>query len=308
VVQTILGSPLLALTWSGLAQTLMLGLLTGGVYALAASGLTLVFGVMNVINVAHGSLLILAAYLTWLIWRHTGLDPLAIAVLTTPVMFALGWLMYWVAIHRVRSAGASMSVLLTFAIALIIEGSLGRIWKGVFRAVTPSYFDEAVKIGGISLPTTKLYACALAVGLLVLLWLFLAKTWLGRAIRASSENVQAARLMGIDVAAVAALAFAIGIATTGAGGSLISVLYPFMPATHYQWISRLLGIIVLGGMGSLAGAFVGALSMGVAESLTTAYIAPRWQTMVPYVVIFVVLLLRPQGIFGSRTREDVVAA
>jgi len=291
---------------TGFVQTIVLGLLTGGVYALAASGLTLVFGVMNVINVAHGALLILSAYLTWLIWRDTGLDPLLIALLTTPMMFALGWVMYWVAIRRVRSAGASMSVILTFAIALIIEGALGRIWKGVFRAVTPSYFNDAVHIGSISLPTAKLYACAVAVALLLLLWLLLAKTWLGRAIRASSENVHAARLMGIDVTAVAALAFAVGVSTTGAGGSLISVLYAFMPATHYQWISRLLGIIVLGGMGSLAGAFVGALGMGVAESLTTAYIAPRWQTMVPYVVIFVVLLVRPHGIFGSRTREDVV--
>jgi branched-chain amino acid transport system permease protein len=292
---------------TGFVQTIVLGLLTGGVYALAASGLTLVFGVMNVINVAHGALLILSAYLTWVIWRDTGLDPLLIALLTTPMMFVLGWVLYWVAIRRVRSAGASMSVILTFAIALIIEGALGRIWKGVFRAVTPSYFNEAIKIGDIRLPTANVYACAVAIALLVLLWLLLARTWLGRAIRASSENVNAARLMGIDVTAVAALAFAIGVSTAGAGGSLISVLYAFMPATHYQWISRLLGIIVLGGMGSLAGAFVGALGMGVAESLTTAYIAPRWQTIVPYVVIFVVLLVRPQGIFGARTREDVVA-
>jgi branched-chain amino acid transport system permease protein len=112
--------------------------------------------------------------------------------------------------------------------------------------------------------------------------------------------------MGIDVAAVGALTFALGVATTGAGGSLISVLYPFFPASHYQWISRLLGIIVLGGMGSLGGALVGALLIGVGETLTTAYIAPQWQTAVAYVVIFVVLLLRPQGLLGSRTREDVV--
>ncbi len=292
---------------TGFLQTIVLGLLTGGVYALAASGLTLVFGVMNVINVAHGAMLILSAYLTWVIWRDTGLDPLLIALITTPMMFVLGWVLYWVAIRRVRSAGASMSVLLTFAIALIIEGALGRIWKGVFRAVTPSYFNEAITIGSIRLPTAKVYACGVAILLLVLLWLLLAKTWLGRAIRASSENLTAARLMGIDVTAVAALAFAIGVSTAGAGGSLISVLYAFMPATHYQWISRLLGIIVLGGLGSLAGAFVGALAMGVAESLTTAYVAPRWQTIVPYVVIMVVLLVRPQGIFGQRTREDVMA-
>jgi branched-chain amino acid transport system permease protein len=111
--------------------------------------------------------------------------------------------------------------------------------------------------------------------------------------------------MGVDTAAVAALTSAIGVATTGAGGSLISVLYPFFPASHYQWISRLLGIIVLGGLGSLTGATVGALLIGVGETMTTAYISPQWQTAVAYVVIFAVLLLRPQGIFGSRTREDV---
>ena len=289
-------------------QTILLGLLLGGVYALAASGLTLVFGVMNVINVAHGALLILAAYLTFYVWTHTGLDPILISLITTPLMFALGWLIYWFAIRRIRSAGASMSVLLTFAIALIIEGVIGRIWKGVFRAVTPSYFDQSVKIGSIYLPTARLYACAAAVVILALLWLLLTRTWLGRAIRASSQNPSSARLMGVSIEAVAALTFAIGVATTGAGGSLISVLYPFLPASHYQWISRLLGIIVLGGLGSLGGAFLGALMMGVAEALTTTYIAPRWQTAVPYVVIFVVLLLRPQGLFGQRTREDVAPA
>jgi branched-chain amino acid transport system permease protein len=201
-----------------------------------------------------------------------------------------------------------MSVLLTFAIALIIEGALGLVWKGIYRSVTPSYVDESVKLGAIYLPTARLFACAAAVVILGGLWLLLAKTWIGRAIRASAQNPQGAALMGIDVAGVAAIAFALGVATTGAGGSLISVLYPFLPASHYQWISRLLGIIVLGGMGSLAGAAVGALLIGVGESLTTAYISPQWQTAVAYVVIFVVLLLRPQGLLGRRTREDVVTA
>jgi branched-chain amino acid transport system permease protein len=291
-----------------LVQTVAFGLLLGGVYALAASGLTLVFGVMNVINVAHGALLILAAYLTWLFWRITGIDPIAAAVLTTPIMFALGWLMYQSTIRRLRGSPASMSVLLTFAIALIIEGILGLVWKGIYRSVTPSYFNESVKLGPIFLPTARLYACAAGVVILGALWLLLARTWIGRAIRASAQNPQGAALMGIDVAGVAAIAFALGVATTGAGGSLISVLYPFLPASHYQWISRLLGIVVLGGLGSLAGAAVGALVIGVGESLTTAYISPQWQTAVAYIVIFVVLLVRPQGLLGRQTREDVVTA
>ncbi len=293
---------------TNLIQTIVQGLLLGGVYALAASGLTLIFGVMNVINVAHGALLILAAYITWQLWLHAGIDPLLSILITTPTMFALGWLIYRLAIRRIRNAPASMSVLLTFAIALIIEGSVGLAWKGVFRSVTPGYFNESFKVGPIYVASARLYACAVAAAVLVLLWLMLTRTWMGRAIRAASQNAQGAMLMGIDTAAVAALAFAIGVATTGAGGSLISVLYPFFPASHYQWISRLLGIIVLGGMGSLVGATVGALLIGVGETLTTAYVSPQWQTAVAYVVIFAVLLLRPQGLFGSRTREDVAIA
>jgi branched-chain amino acid transport system permease protein len=288
-------------------QTIVLGLLLGGVYALAASGLTLVFGVMNVINVAHGALLILAAYFTFAIWTHTGVDPILSALITTPVMFALGWALYQTTVRRIRNAPASMSVLLTFAIALIIEGVIGRIWKGVYRSVTPSYFNDSFRVGSIYIPVARFYACMAATVILVLLWLLLTRTWAGRAIRAASQNRQGAMLMGVDVASVAALTFAIGVATTGAGGSLISVLYPFFPASHYQWISRLLGIIVLGGMGSLPGAVIGALLMGVAENLTAAYISVRWVTAVPYVIIFVVLLLRPRGLLGARTREDVVA-
>ena len=259
-----------------LIQTIVLGLLLGGVYALAAAGLTLVFGVMNVINVAHGAMLILAAYLTWWIWRDVGLDPIAASVITTPVMFALGWLIYRLLIRRIRGAPASMSVLLTFALALVIEGCIGLAWKGVFRAVTPSYFDESFHVGAIYVPKARFFACVAAIAIIGLLWLLLTRTWAGRAIRAASQNIQGAQLMGVDTAAVAALTFAVGVATTGAGGSLISVLYPFFPSSHYQWISRLLGIIVLGGMGSLGGAFAGALLIGVGESLVSDH-WPQWQ-------------------------------
>ncbi len=291
-----------------LVQTIVLGLLLGGVYALAASGLTLVFGVMNIINVAHGALVVLAAFLTFSIWKEWGIDPLLSIAITTPIMFAIGWVLYQTTIRPLRGVPASMSVLLTFSLALIIQGVAGLVWGNLYKAVTPGYFDESYKMLGIFLPKARVYACALAIVVLVLLWLVLTRTWLGRAIRAAAQNPQAAMLMGVDITAVAAATFAIGVATTGAGGSLISVLFPFFPATHYQWISRLLGIIVLGGMGSLSGAVVGALLMGVAEAITATYIALSWVTAVPYVVIFVVLLLRPQGIFGTRTRGDVAVA
>ncbi len=288
-----------------LLQALILGLLVGGVYALLASGLTLIFGVMNVINVAHGVFLIIAAFLTYTLWDLTGLDPLLAIFITTPLMFAFGWVIYTTTIRPIRKAPPSSSVLLTFSLALVFEGILGLVFGNTSTTVRTSYFDQSFTIGEIFLPKTQVYGCLVAVGVLIGLYTFLSKTWTGRAIRASAVNPQGAQLVGVNVAAVAALTFAVGVAVTGAGGSIVSVLYPFLPGSHYVWISRLLGIIVLGGMGSLQGAIIGALLIGVGETLTTTYIGPEWATAVPFVVIFVVLLVRPQGLLGAKLREDV---
>jgi branched-chain amino acid transport system permease protein len=288
-------------------EAIILGLLIGGVYALMASGLTLIFGVMNVINVAHGAFLIFSAFLTYSIWTATGLDPLVAIAITTPAMFGFGWLLYSGAIVRIRAAPAAASVLLTFALALVLEGVMGLVWGNTSHAVRPPYFNQSFTVGELFLPKAQVYGCLVAIGVLVALWMFLTRTWTGRAIRASAVNPQGARLVGVNVAAVATMTFAIGVATTGAGGSIVGVLYPFLPGSHYLWISRLLGIIVLGGMGSLPGAIVGALLIGVGESLTATYVSPQWTTAVPYVVIFLVLLGRPQGLMGARLREDVAA-
>jgi branched-chain amino acid transport system permease protein len=256
-----------------LLQAVILGLLIGGVYALMASGLTLVFGVMNIINVAQGAFLIMVAMITWWLWKHTGIDPILASVITTPMMFGFGWVLYRTVIVRIRGASPSMSVLLTFGLALTIEGILN--------------------------------ITAAAVVVLAALYVVLIRTWTGRAIRAASQNPSGAALVGVGATSTAALAFAIGSSTAGVGGSILSVLYPFFPASHYDWISRLLGIIVLGGMGSLPGALVGALVLGLAETLTATYGSLRWATLVFYIVILAVLLFRPQGIYGTRLREDV---
>jgi branched-chain amino acid transport system permease protein len=269
-------------------QALILGLLIGGVYALLASGLTLIFGVMNVINIAHGAFLILAAFITWSLWRAFGLDPLAAIVVLTPLMFAFGWLLYNATIRPIRRAPPAASVLLTFGLALFLEGVMGLIWGNTSHSVRPGYSTSTL--------------------VLVSLYLVLTRSWLGRAIRASAVNPQGAELVGVKVTSVAAMTFAIGVASAGAGGAITSVLYPFLPGSHYQWIARLLGIIVLGGMGSLPGAVIGALCLGVAELMTVTYIGPEWATGVPYVFVFIVLLLRPQGILGTRLRQDVATA
>ncbi len=291
-----------------LIQALVLGLLIGGVYALMASGLTLIFGVMRIINIAQGAFLILVATFTWWLWRETGIDPILASVLTTPLMFGLGWLLYKLVVSRIRGQSPSMSVLLTFGLALVIEGVLNVVAGNKFKSATPSYFEESFTVGSIQLPKTQVFGFLAAIVVLAGLYLVLTKTWTGRAIRATSQNPSAAALVGVSAAGTAALAFALGSASAGVGGSILSVLYPFFPASHYDWISRLLGIVVLGGMGSLPGAMVGALILGLAETLTATYGSLRWSTLVFYLVIMVVLLVRPQGLFGARLREDGVAA
>jgi branched-chain amino acid transport system permease protein len=288
-----------------LVQTIVLGLLIGGVYALLASGLTLIFGVMRVINIAHGAFLILAAFLTYSIWTATGIDPLVSIVFTTPIMFAFGWLLYVAAVRRVRDAHMSSSVLLTFALALVLEGVMGFIWGNNSHTIRPSYFNESFAVGDLFFPKAQVYGFVVAALVLAGLYLILTRTWLGRAIRASAVNPDGAALVGVNVAAVAAMTFAVGVAAAGAGGSIVGVLFPFLPGSHYQWIARILSIIVLGGLGSLPGAVAGALLLGVAEAATVTYISPTWATAVPYVVIFVVLLARPNGLMGARLREDV---
>jgi branched-chain amino acid transport system permease protein len=286
-------------------QETAFGLLIGGVYALFASGLTLIFGVMKVINIAHGALLILGAFLTFTIWRELGIDPLAGILVTTPAMFALGWVMYSTLIRPLREAPLSSTVLLTFGLALVLEALMGIIWGNQSRSARPSYFDQSFDVAGIILPKAQVYACALAIGVLALLYVFLTRTWTGRAIRAASSNTEGATLVGVNIAGVSALTFAVGVATVGAAGSMVAVLYPFLPGSHYIWIARVLSIIVLGGLGSLQGAVLGALVLGLAEVYTSAYISAAWATAVPYVIIFLVLFLRPQGLLGTRLREDV---
>jgi branched-chain amino acid transport system permease protein len=291
-----------------LLQNLVLGLLLGGVYALVAGGLTLIFGVMRVINIAHGAFLILSAFITFTVWDELGIDPLLAIVITTPVIFVIGWVVYKLAVGPIRTAPVASTVLLTFGLALVLEAVMGLVWGNTSTAIRPGYVDESFNLGGLFLPKAQVYGGIIAILVLTALYLLLAKTWLGRAIRAAAVNPSGAELVGIKVAGVAALVFAIGIATAGAGGSLVGILYPFVPGAHYQWIARLLAIVVLGGMGSMSGAVLGALIFGIAETLTSAYVSPSWATAVPYLIVFAVLLFRPQGLMGSKLREDVVTA
>lgn len=287
-----------------LVQTLVLGLLVGGVYALMSSGFTLVFGVMRVINLAHAAMIVVAGFLTWFVWERTGLDPLLVGLLLSPVMYGLGWLLYKGVVARVHHIDHELTMVATFGAAIALGGVLSLIWGTEARTATPPYFNTSFVLGSIVVPRAQLYACIGALVMLGLLLALLRGTFLGRAIRACSANRDSASLVGIDVERTMSRMFAIGTATTAFAGAGLSVLYQFVPDSHYVWIGRILCVVILGGLGSLLGAALGATVLGVGEALTATFLDTQWATAVPYLLIIVILVLRPQGLLGRRTRID----
>jgi branched-chain amino acid transport system permease protein len=289
-------------------QGIVFGILLGGIYALASSGLTLIFGVMRIVNLAHGGLLMAAAFLTYSLWSATGLDPFLAIPAVGAVLFAVGVVLHHFVMRFADRGGEASVIMATLALAMVLEGATALIWGSKPHSVTPSYANSSFRIGEIVLPTVQVYGFVVAGALLLGLHQLLSRTWLGRAVRAAALNPSGAALTGIRVERVNLATYAIGVALTGAAGAIIAVLAPFTPDSGDRWIGIGLAVVVLGGMGSLAGGMVGALVFGIAETLTTTYISSAWATAVPYVVIILVLLVRPQGIFGRRVRGDVVSA
>jgi len=288
-----------------LVQTLILGVLVGGVYALLASGLTVIFGVMRIINIAHGALMIMGAFITYTLWHYLGLDPLLGVVVTVIVMFGVGWVVYFVTVRPVRRAPVTSSVLLTFGLAFFLEGVMGFIWGNSARGSRPGYVETSFNLGSLYIPKGLFFGCLLAVVIMVALQLVISKTWLGRSIRASASSEDAARLVGVNIPMVAAITFALGAASAGAGGAMISIMSTFVAGSQILWITRLLSIVVLGGLGSVPGAVVAALILGVGESLVGTYVSPLWSPALSIILIFVILVVRPQGLLGTKLREDV---
>ena len=192
----------------------------------------------------------------------------------------------------------------TFGAAIAAGGVMALIWGTEVRVVTPSYFNSSIKLGEIVIPHAQFYACIGALVMLGALYALLHRTFLGRAIRACSANRDSASLVGVDVDRTMAQMFAIGAATAGFGGAALSVLYNFVPDSHFVWIGRVLCVVILGGLGSFAGAALGATILGISEALTAAYFDTRWSTAVPYMLIIVILIVMPQGLLGGTVRAD----
>ena len=284
-------------------EAAVLGVLTGGVYALMASGLTLIFGVMRIINVGHGALVVLGAYLSFAASRSLHIDPFLTLVITMPVMFLLGMALQVVFIRPLKTDREALSVLVTYALALGIEGMLGYIFTANYVQLQAWYDTASFPIGGFRITYVYVFGFALCLAILGVMFLVLYRTTFGASIRATMLNRTAAQLIGIDVDRVSAVAFGIGMATAAAGGVVFGITTAFNPGSHYDLISRLLTIIVLGGLGSLRGAIVAALIMLVSEDITAVLISPVWANFVFFVILVVVLLVRPQGLYGVRVRD-----
>jgi branched-chain amino acid transport system permease protein len=286
-------------------QALILGILTGGVYALMSTGQTLVFGVMRVVNVAQGMLVILSAYLSYTVHQDLGIDPFLTLLIVMPVMFAVGvgiQLAFIRPVKRSRTeAGFEQTLLIMFALAVGIEGILDLVYTSEYRSITTSYANSSWTVGGYTLSVVRVLAFALAVVLLGALWLVLNKTGFGRAVRATVQNPTSARLLGVDTERIGALGMGLGVSLAGASGAVFGLIYAFNANSSYDLVSRLLSIIVLGGLGSVVGAVVGSVSLGVAEAVV-ATVSPVWAPFTFLVVLMVVLLVRPQGIFGAVER------
>ena len=275
------------------------GVLTGAVYALMAAGLTLIFGVMDIINIAQGVFVVLAAYLSYVLAAHFGLDLFVGILVTMPALFLLGIAVDWAFIRRlpVRDR-TTMSILVTYAVAIIVEGVLTVIFGVNYVQLHAWYVIRSIHLLGFYLPYIYVFGFGMAVVLMGAIYLMLYRTRFGRSVRASLQNRPAARLVGINVDRVATLTFGIGVAVTAAGGMVFGATNAFNPNSGYDLISRLLSIVILGGLGSMAGAMVAAMGMLVVEDVVASVWSPLWAEVVFFAALVLVLTLRPTGLFG----------
>ena len=276
------------------------GILTGSVYALMATGLTLIFGVMDIINVAQGILVILGAYLSYTLSAHFGIDLFVGLAITIPTLFVVGIVVERLFIARLKGPErTAMSILVTYAVSLVIEGALNMIYSVSTVQLQAWYVDRSFRIFGVWIAYIYLFGFIMAVLLLGSLYVMLYRTRFGASIRASLADQTAAALVGINVKRVSTICFGLGVAVTAAGGMVFGATNAFNASTSYDLISRLLTIIVLGGMGSLGGALLAAIMMVTLEDLVSLW-SPVWAPVTFFVILVIVLSLRPQGLFGKK--------
>ncbi len=287
-----------------LSQNLVFGLLVGALYGLVALGLSLIFGVTKFLNVAHGELVMFGGYACFWAFTLLGVDPFLSIPISMLLLFVLGALLYWLVFSRTvklpEESKIKNTLLVAFGLSVILQNIALRSFTADERGITTSYASTAFTLLGVRFPVMRLASLAVAVVFLVLLTLFLHKTYTGKAIRATAQNWEAASLMGIDIHKVYLLAFALGAALAGVAGILVTVNYSIQPAMGLGWTMKALIVMVLGGLGNIPGALLGGLILGVTESATSFFISSNYREVAGLVLFLLVLIFRPQGLFGTK--------
>ncbi|MBA2682636.1 MAG: branched-chain amino acid ABC transporter permease [Ktedonobacteraceae bacterium] len=286
------------MTPSTLIAGALSGLLLGGLYAVTALGLSMVFGVMRLVNVVHGELLLVAAYLNFSISSAFGIDPLLVALLLIPVMFLLAYpLQQWV-FNPLMSRGDEPPLLAAFGLSIILQNVLLLIWKADTRTLTARYSEQGLQIFGVRISLLYLLAFVLAIVLTLCVQLFISRSYVGKAIRAAAQDASTAQVMGINPKTIYALTYAIGAATAALGGTLIGMTFSFVPTSGLTWLLKGFVVVVLGGMGSISGMLAGGIVLGVAEGIGGAIAGTGYRDMIGFLIFILVLVLRPRGLFG----------
>lgn len=281
-----------------LPQSVVSGVLLGGVYALAAVGLSLIWGVMKVVNVAHGVMALLASYVALTLYQH-GVDPVLAIALIAPLFFLLGLVVERLFVHPVLQRPEMDSLLVLFGAMIVVENLIQRVWSADFRTLNPWYSGTSVVLGGLNVSVARGLAFVLSVAAVFVLSALLTRTHLGRAIRATAQNRPTAMLAGIDVDRIALIAFGLGTALAGVAGVALALIYSFYPTVHFFWIVKAFLVVVLGGVGNIRGTLVAALLLGLTEGVLGATVSFAWVDVTVYVLLMLVLLIRPRGLYGG---------
>ncbi|MEH2471148.1 branched-chain amino acid transport system permease protein [Nitrobacteraceae bacterium AZCC 2161] len=283
-------------------QALVDGVLVGGVYGVIAVGLSVVFGVLGIVNFAQAEFMMLGMYVAWFAWRYLGLDPLIGALLSFVVVFAIGALVQRFLIERVLKGPNVAQIFLTVGILIVLENSALLLFTSDNRSVKTVYQTEALTFGGLFISVPYLAAFIAAVIVSVALWLVLTRTWIGRAIRATAQNPMAASIFGVDTKLVYAIAFGLGTGLTAFGGGIVLSYSSVSPTSGGQYIVLMFTVVVLGGLGSVMGALAGGLIVGMIQSLSTLVMPIQLQNLALFTIFIALLAFRPQGLLGKVSR------
>ncbi len=281
-----------------LSNSVVMGILLGGLYAVIALGLSLVFGVVKEINVAHGDLVILGSYFAYAAMTIIGIDPILSLIIGMPLLFGLGFAIQKYLLNRAFRISMDATLIIAFGISIILQSTYQLIWTPMSRGLTTPYALESFSVGPIHFPLTYLLDFIAALAVMLALREFLKRTYLGRAIRAAAQDRKAAHLMGINTDQVYAFTFGIAMASAAIAGVFLGLTFPFTPVSGMPFLIIALGVVVLGGLGSIVGTFVGGIAFGLAQTLGGHFFGVAAQMLVAYIMVLVVLAVRPRGIFG----------